>query len=207
MGFWNTKPISIGNLNAHWVVLILENGGKRAELFSRYPISDLILYDGVTVLHYLFGGLGITLAYSFVRWSFMLGAVYLLFALFQMYVLMPLMVCPSCVYHRMEDGRCISGLNRISRRSAKEKPLQAFPNRSKGILSPNNLYMASLILPILAIIPGLIIDFSFILLGILLGVVILLLFRFFVIFPRIACIHCSAKFRCPNAEKMGVRDK
>jgi hypothetical protein len=33
----------------------------------------------------------------------------------------------------------------------------------------------------------------------------LLLFRFFVIFPKIACLHCRAKAVCPQAGAMGVR--
>jgi hypothetical protein len=36
-------------------------------------------------------------------------------------------------------------------------------------------------------------------------VVGLLLYRFFVIFPKIACVHCSVKNICPNAEAMGLR--
>ena len=55
-------------------------------------------------------------------------------------------------------------------------------------------------------IPALILDFSFLVLAILLVVVGLLLFRFFVIFPKIACLHCIAKYRCPQAEAMGVRN-
>jgi hypothetical protein len=53
----------------------------------------------------------------------------------------------------------------------------------------------------------LIVNFSVVLLIIFLAVVGLLLFRFFVIFPRIACLHCSAKYMCPQAETMGVRDR
>jgi hypothetical protein len=55
-------------------------------------------------------------------------------------------------------------------------------------------------------IPALILNFAWLLLGILLAVVGLLLFRIFLIFPRIACLHCSAKHTCPQAETMGVRD-
>jgi len=184
-----------------------KNGSERDKLFKRYPISSIVLYDGVTILHYVLGGFGITLAYSFFDYSYIFGAVYLAFALFQMYVWMPLLVCPSCVYHRMEDGRCISGLNRLSKRSAEEKPLEEFENRAKGILSPNNLYMAALIIPIIAIIPGLIIDFDLLVLGLLIAVVLLMLFRIFVIFPKIACVHCMARYRCPNARSMGLGEK
>jgi hypothetical protein len=52
--------------------------------------------------------------------------------------------------------------------------------------------------------PALFLNFSITLLLIFLGVVGLLLFRFFIIFPRIACLHCSAKHRCPQAAAMGV---
>jgi hypothetical protein len=55
-------------------------------------------------------------------------------------------------------------------------------------------------------IPALFLNFSLILLLIFLGVVGLLLFRFFMIFPKIACLHCSAKHRCPQAAAMGVRE-
>jgi hypothetical protein len=54
-------------------------------------------------------------------------------------------------------------------------------------------------------IPALILNFSLVLLTILLAVVGLLLYRFFVIFPKIACVHCSAKNLCPNAQAMGLR--
>ncbi|MGA1793415.1 MAG: hypothetical protein ACMUHM_05645, partial [Thermoplasmatota archaeon] len=177
------------------------------KLYKRYPISSIFLYDGVTILHYVLGGFGITFAYSFFDYSYIFGAVYLAFALFQMYVWMPLLVCPSCVYFRMEDGRCISGLNQLSRRSADEKPLEDFEKRAKGILSPNNLYMAALIIPIVAIIPGLVIDFDLLVLGILISVVLLMLFRIFVIFPKVACVHCMARYRCPNARQMGLGEE
>jgi hypothetical protein len=49
-------------------------------------------------------------------------------------------------------------------------------------------------------------NFSFLLLAIFLAVVGLLLFRFFVIFTNIACVHCYAKYKCPQAEPMGVRN-
>lgn len=37
-----------------------------------------------------------------------------------------------------------------------------------------------------------------------LGVIALLLFRFFVVFTKVACIHCRAKNECPNAQAMGI---
>jgi len=68
----------------------------------------------------------------------------------------------------------------------------------------NNLYMASLFLPIITIIPALVLNFTFLLLFLFLAVVALLLFRFFVVFPRTACVHCVAKHVCPNVQAMGL---
>jgi hypothetical protein len=123
-----------------------------------------------------------------------------------MYVFMPLTVCPNCVYHRAKDSLCISGLNLLSKKIAMDGDLKDFPERAEGLLCPNNLYVASLVVPILAILPALFLNFSAALLLLFLGIVGLLLFRFFIIFPRIACLHCSAKFHCPQAAAMGVRD-
>jgi hypothetical protein len=55
-------------------------------------------------------------------------------------------------------------------------------------------------------IPAMVIHFSVALLVIFLVVAGLLLFRFFIIFPRIACLHCRAKHKCPQAEAMGLRN-
>ena len=119
-----------------------------------------------------------------------------------MYVHMPLKVCPNCVYYKLENSLCISGLNVVSRKITKEGYMKDFPNRAKGVFCPNNLYIASLVIPIIAMIPALILDFSIAVLVILLVVVGLLVFRFFVIFPRIACVHCRAKNICPQAQSM-----
>ena len=96
-------------------------------------------------------------------------------------------------------------MNVISKKVAKEGDPKDFPKRAKGLFCNNNLYMAALMVPIMAMIPALIMNFSFLLLAIFVIVVGLLLFRFFVIFGRLACLHCSAKYECPNAERSGVR--
>jgi hypothetical protein len=123
-----------------------------------------------------------------------------------MYVLMPLKVCPNCTYYRLDDSLCISGLNLVSRKVAAAGDVKDFPQRAKGIFCPNNLYIASLVIPIIALVPALALHFSFLLLGILLAISGLLVFRFFVVFPKIACLHCLAKYKCPQAGAMGVRD-
>jgi hypothetical protein len=179
----------------------------KAKLYMRYPLSSVLIYNGSTILHFLLGGIGIALGYSFSSWAgYTFGAVYLVLAFAEMYVLMPLKVCPDCVYRKAKGSLCISGLNIISKRATKEGDLNNFAKRAEGIFCPNNLYMASLIVPIIAIIPALIINFSIALLSIFVVLVGMLLFRFFVIFPKLACLHCAAKFKCPQAGAMGVRN-
>jgi hypothetical protein len=186
--------------------MLLEKQAK-AKLYTRYPLSSLLIYNGATILHFLLGGIGIILGYNFSSWAgYAFGALYLAFSFVEMYVMMPLTVCPNCVYYRMKDSLCISGLNVISKKVAREGDPKDFPKRGEGLFCNNNLYMAALMAPIIAMIPALIMNFSFLLLAIFLAVVGLLLFRFFVIFTKIACVHCSAKYKCPQAEAMGVRD-
>jgi len=179
----------------------------KAKLYVRYPLSSVLIYNGSTVLHYLLGGIGIALGYSFSSWAgYTFGVLYFLLSFLDMYVIMPLAVCPNCVYYRAKNSICISGLNILSKKIAKEGDPKNFPKRAEGLFCPNNLYMASLIVPILAMLPALFLNFSAALLLIFLGVVGLLLFRFFIIFPKLACLHCSAKHQCPQAGAMGVRD-
>ena len=172
-----------------------------APIYTRYPVSSVLLYNGVTIAHYLLGAAGIALGYGY--WvGYFLGAVYLGFALVQMYVGMPLKVCPNCVYVRLEDSLCISGLNVVCRQFTSPGDVKDFGNRAKGALCPNNLYLAALAIPIVAIIPALVIDFSLVVLAILAAVVALLAFRFFFMFTKGACVHCRAKNVCPNAKQL-----
>ena len=175
----------------------------KAKLYSRYPLSSVLIYNGSTILHFLLGGIGIALGYR----SYTFGVLYLVLSLVEMYVVMPLTVCSNCVYYRAKDSLCVSGLNILSKKIAKEGNLKDFPGRAEGLFCANNLYLASLSVPFLAMIPALIVNFSVALLLIFLAVVGLLLFRFFIIFPMIACLHCSAKYNCPQAEAMGVRNR
>lgn len=175
-------------------------------MYTRYPLSSVVTYNGVTVLHFLLGGTGLILGYA--SWTgYLLGSIYLIFAFTEMYILMPLKVCPNCPYYKLDNSLCISGLNVTSKRFAKEGNVKDFSNRTKGAFCPNNLYLASFIIPIVALIPAVIISFSYVLLGILLAMVGLLVFRFFVLFPKVACGHCRAKNICPNAKAMGLSGK
>lgn len=173
------------------------------KLYTRYPISSVFIYNGTTVAHYVIGSIGIMIGYN--SWiSIVLGSLYLAFSFLEMYLHMPLKVCPNCVYYKLENSLCISGLNILSRHIAKEGDTNAFANRAKGLLCANNLYIASLVIPIVAMIPALVLSFSFITLTLLLIVIVLLIFRFFVIFTKIACVHCRAQNICPQAQSMNL---
>jgi len=172
----------------------------------RYPVRDVALYNGVTLLHFGVAALGLLVAFD--RWP-MLAAVlaiaYLVIALGQMYVVMPLVVCPACVYATMPGSRCVSGMNLVAARLGRTAPAEEFEaRRTKGALSHNKLYMGSMIAPIPLLAVGLIVNFSPLALATLLTVAALLAFRILVVFKRRACPHCAAKGRCPNARAMGI---
>ena len=176
--------------------------GKKSELYTTYPLLNIAIYNGATVAHYVLGGTGIILGYN--SWiGLLLGSIYLVFSFLEMYVHMPLKVCKNCIYYKLENSRCISGLNLVARKVVREGNIKRFPNRATGPLCPNNLYIASLVFPILAIVPALILNFNLAVLIILIVVLGLLLFRFFVIFPKVACGHCRAQNICPQARSMG----
>ena len=177
--------------------------GPRQKAHRVYPASSVLAYETVTVAHYLLGSVGILIGFGAFDWAPWAALAYALFAFGQMYVAMPLMVCRNCVYHRMEGARCVSGLNRVARRIAREGRLEDFEKRAGG-LSHNKLYMASFIIPIVAIAVALVMEHSVVALLLLVAVVALFAVRFFVLFKRVACPHCMAKHRCPNARSMGI---
>lgn len=176
------------------------------DIHRRYPLRDVALYNGVTLLHFGLATLGLLVAYD--RWpvlAWVLAIVYLLVALGQMYVVMPLVVCTACVYATMPGSRCVSGMNLIAARLGRRAPPEEFEaRRTKGVLSHNKLYMGSLIAPIPLLAIGLVFNFSALALAALLAVAALLSFRILVVFKRVACPHCAAKGRCPNAKAMGI---
>jgi hypothetical protein len=134
--------------------------GPRAKLYTRYPLSSILVYNGSTILHFLLGGVGIALGYEHLV-GYIMGALYTGLAMGEMYLLMPLKVCPNCAYYRLDNSFCISGMNVVSRKVATEGSARDFPRRAEGLFCPNNLYIAALILPIVAIIPALFLTFSF----------------------------------------------
>ena len=79
-------------------------------LYTRYPLSSILTYNGTTIAHYLLGGTGIILGYN--SWiGYLLGSLYIVLSLAEMYMHMPLKVCPNCVYYKLDNSLCISGLN------------------------------------------------------------------------------------------------
>ncbi len=179
----------------------------KTRVYTRYPASYIALYNGVTVLHFALGGAGIMLGYGPSWLAYLFGALYLAFAFIEMYLVMPFTVCPNCVYYGMKDAICISGLNVFSMKIARKGDIKDFSGRARGLLCHNNMYIASLVLPVIALIPALIINFSYLTLALFLAILGLLLFRFFVLFTRIVCIHCLAKNVCPNAQSMGLSNR
>ncbi len=174
---------------------------NKVQIYTRYPLWSILIYNGTTITHYLLGGIGIILGYN--SWTgYLIGLLYIAFSFAEMYLHMPLRVCPNCVYYRLDNSLCVSGLNIVSRKVAKEGSIRDFANRARGPFCPNNLYIASLVAPIIAMIPALLLNFSSPVLAILLVVAGLLIFRFFVIFPKIACVHCRSRNVCPQAQSM-----
>ena len=102
------------------------------KVYKRYPLTNIAVYNGVTLAHYGLGGAGIIVGYA--RWpllGWVAGLVYLVFALAQMYVVMPLVVCPSCAYRRIEGARCVSAMNLVSARIAPVAPPEDFALRAR----------------------------------------------------------------------------
>ena len=78
-------------------------------LYTRYPSWSIFTYNALTAVHFLLGGVGFILGYNY--WlGWLLGPLYLLFAFSEMYLIMPMKVCPNCVYYRLDNSLCISGL-------------------------------------------------------------------------------------------------
>jgi hypothetical protein len=180
----------------------------KAELYNRYPISSVFIYNASTILHFAIGGLILCYTNRFVgSLGIVFGLLYFLFAFVEMYVTMPLQVCKNCVYFKLAGGLCISGLNVIAKKIARPGKPSDFPKRAAGPLSPNNIYIFNLAFPILCGIPILIFNFSYPLLFLEVFLVALLTVRFFFIIPQLACLHCQSKFVCPQAGQMGVREK
>jgi hypothetical protein len=174
-------------------------------IHSRYPASSVVLYNGTTVVHFGLATAGLVVVFS--RWplvGWLLGGVYCVFAFAQMYLVMPLAVCPHCAYRTMSAARCVSGLNLLSGRFSRVRSPEEFGRRGEGALCHNNLYMAALVAPLALVLAGLLFNYSLAGLVVLLVLAGMMAFRYFILFKRIACPHCAARGRCPNAKAMGI---
>ena len=190
--------------NSRRLTIMKSRSRRTTSGFTRYPKSSVILYNGVTILHYILGSFGIMIAYHFAWLAFATSILYFAFALVQMYFLMPLLVCRNCVYYELRNALCISGLNVIARSVAKTGSVAQFAERSKGFWCHNNLYLAAKVIPLLVMLPGLIFNFSAWTLIVYLAIIGLIAYRILIIFPRIACNHCRAKNICPNAKALRI---
>ena len=125
-----------------------------ASVYRIYPLASVLLYNGVTLAHFGLGMVGILVGFrTWPMLAWILAVAYLLFALTQIYVVMPLKVCPACAYRRMEGARCVSALNVISARLTAPRDPDRFSQRARGPLCHNNLYMAALVVPLLLMLP------------------------------------------------------
>jgi hypothetical protein len=173
----------------------------RSKSFRRYPLWRVLSVNGLTIAHYGAGCAAIVLAYRdypIVGWPVALA--YFVFAVVQLYVLMPLVVCPGCVYRTIQDGRCASGLNLISARLCPPSvPTVEFAERSHGALCQSSLCFWSWVFPVPVAVPGLALSFSWIGLALTLTVAALIVVRLAVVFRLIVCSHCLARRWCPVA--------
>jgi len=169
--------------------------------FRRYPLWRVLGLNGLTLLQYAVGCAAIALSYrsyGIVGWP--IAAAYLVYAVVQLYVLMPLVVCPACVYSSISDGRCASGLNVISARLSRSPVSRAgFAERAHGALCQSSLCLLSLVLPLPLAVPGLAISFSWTGLALTLAVGALAGARLAYIVPRAVCSRCLAYRWCPAA--------
>jgi hypothetical protein len=180
----------------------------KAALYNRYPISSILVYNLTTIIHFAVGGL--IIGYPkviFGNLGIYFGGFYFALSFVNMYIIMPFQVCKNCVYYKIENGLCISGLNVVSKKLFKAPPAQNLSQRAQGLLCPNKMYIASLVFPILCGIALLIYKFTTTLMLLELFLFAFLIIRFFYIIPQLACVHCRSKFVCPQAGQMGVRDK
>ena len=169
-----------------------------AKPFRHYPLWRVLLTNGLTVAHYALGACAIVLAYpSHPVLGWPIGLAYFVYATVQLYVLMPVVVCPGCVYTSIKGGRCPSGLNLISARlSRAAAPTAGFEARTQGALCQSSLCLWSLVAPLPIALPGLALFFSWTGLA-WLAVAVLTALRLGGFYRLVVCSHCLARRWCP----------
>jgi hypothetical protein len=169
-----------------------------APSLRRYPLWRVLGLNGLTLLAYVAACAGILVAYRrypVVGWP--VGLSYFVFAIVQLYVFKPLVVCPGCTYRTIRDGRCPSGLNVLSGRLCPPSadPI-GFRERDAGLLCQNRLSRWSWLLPVPLALPGLVLAFSWPAAALVAVVAALALVRWLVV-RLTACPHCLARRWCP----------
>ena len=169
-----------------------------APSLRRYPLWRVLCLNGLTLLAYAAACAAILVAYRrfpVVGWP--LGLAYLVFAIVQLYVLKPLVVCPGCTYRTIRDGRCPSGLNVLSRRLCPPSadPI-GFRERGTGLLCQDRLSRWSWLLPVPMALPGLVLAFSWPAAAVVAAVATLVAVRWLSV-RLTACPHCLARRWCP----------
>jgi hypothetical protein len=173
---------------------------RKLRSFRRYPAWRVLIVNVLTLAHYPAGASAIVFAYPthpLLGWP--IGLAYFVYATAQLYVLMPLLVCPGCVYRSIQGGRCASGLNVISARLRAPLQAAAFEARTQGALCQSSLCLWSLLVPLPIALPGLLISFSWTGLALSLTVAALSIARLAGVFRLVACAHCLARW-CPVAK-------
>lgn len=167
--------------------------------FKRHPLWRVLCLNGLTVFHYVVGCAAILAAYRsypIVGWP--VGLAYFVFATVQFYVLMPLVVCPGCVYRTVRGGRCPSGLNLISARLCPPSASAIeFRERTHGPLCQSSLGLLSWVLPVPLALPGLIVSLSGMAAIITTTVAVLTVVRLAIVTRHALCSHCLAQRWCP----------
>lgn len=199
--------------------------------YRRYPLRIVVLVNATTIVSILLGTAGIMVGLQgWPRLAFGLATLYFAFSVLHTYLIMPITVCPACVYrlgcrggvppaapgekpHRaaLPEGplgpdtpRCASGLNVISALRSRPADPRSFAGRGGTILCQDTLALAVSLAPAVLMVTALLLAFGWVLLALLAASVALLVFRVFGLFPRIVCAHCAARPDCPNAGGIGA---
>jgi hypothetical protein len=128
--------------------------------FRRYPLWRVVGFDAFTAAHFALGCAAVLVAWHarpIVAWP--VGLAYLVFATVQSFVLMPLVVCPGCVYRTVAGARCPSGLNVLSARLCPPATDTAeFRRRACGPLCQTSLSLCSWVFPLPMALAGLVLQ-------------------------------------------------
>lgn len=174
--------------------------------WRRCPLWRVIGYTGLTLLHYGLGTALLLVAYRLVpTLAWPLAVSYLVFAVAQRYVFMPAVVCPGCAYLTIDGGRCPCGANLLAARLTRLSAASGgFASRATGALAPRKLDLASLVLPLLLVLPALLFAHSWLALALAATVGLLVVLRLALIEPS-HCARCLERRWCPLRQARTIR--